>query len=178
MDAPVDSRWALTGSILLRLKRATIFTHRWLGIPLSLMIVVWFVSGIVFVYVGMPGPLWPMMPNDPTVLDEVALAFPDLKIIAHHIGDPWNDVVVRLAARHRNYYICTSAWHPRAYPEQLMSFMKGKWHGTYGSEKVVFASDWPLLDMQKTVKAAREMNLSEEQLSSVLYANAKRLFWP
>jgi predicted TIM-barrel fold metal-dependent hydrolase len=42
----------------------------------------------LFVYVGMPGPLWPMMPNDPTVLDEVALAFPDLKIIAHHGGDP------------------------------------------------------------------------------------------
>jgi uncharacterized protein len=54
----------------------------------------------LFVYVGMPGPLWPMAPNDPTVLDEIALAFPDLRIIAHHIGDPWNDVVVRLAARH------------------------------------------------------------------------------
>jgi len=119
----------------------------------------------LFVYVGMPGPLWPMIPNDPTVLDEVALAFPDLRIIAHHIGDPWNDVVVRLAARHRNYYICTSAWHPRSYPEQLVSFMRGKWHGTHGSEKVVFASDWPLLDMQKTVKAARELSLSQEQLS-------------
>jgi predicted TIM-barrel fold metal-dependent hydrolase len=132
----------------------------------------------LFVYVGMPGPLWPMVPNDPTVLDEVALAFPDLKIIAHHIGDPWNDVVVRLAAKHRNYYICTSAWHPRSYPEPLVNFMKGKWHGTHGSEKVVFASDWPLLDMQKTVKAARELNLSQEQLSCILYENARRLFWP
>jgi len=33
-------------------KRALIQTHRWLGIPLSLMIVVWFASGIAMIYVG------------------------------------------------------------------------------------------------------------------------------
>ena len=41
----------------------------------------------VYTYVGMPGPLWPMRHNDPAHLDEVALAFPDLTLIAHHIGD-------------------------------------------------------------------------------------------
>jgi predicted TIM-barrel fold metal-dependent hydrolase len=56
--------------------------------------------------------------------------------------------------------------------------MQGKWHGTFGSEKVIFASDWPLLDMQKTVKAARELPLSQEQLAGILYQNAKQLFWP
>jgi hypothetical protein len=34
------------------LKRALILTHRWLGIPLSLMIVVWFASGIAMIYLG------------------------------------------------------------------------------------------------------------------------------
>ncbi len=38
--------------LALRLKRALIFTHRWLGIPLSLMIVVWFASGIAMIYLG------------------------------------------------------------------------------------------------------------------------------
>lgn len=44
MDAPA--------SLSLRLRRALIFTHRWLGIPLSLMIVVWFASGIAMIYLG------------------------------------------------------------------------------------------------------------------------------
>ena len=46
----------------------------------------------VYAYVGAPGPLWPMDLNNPTHLDDVALAFPDLTIVAHHIGDPWTDV--------------------------------------------------------------------------------------
>lgn len=34
------------------LQRALILTHRWLGIPLSLVIVVWFASGIAMIYLG------------------------------------------------------------------------------------------------------------------------------
>lgn len=132
----------------------------------------------VFVHVGTPGPLWPMEHHDPIHLDEVALAFPDLRIIAHHIGDPWTDISVRLAARHPNFYICTSAWSPKRYPAELMEFMQGSWHGTPGADKVIFASDFPLLDMERAIRDARALPLSEEQLRNVLHGNAERLFWP
>jgi hypothetical protein len=132
----------------------------------------------VFVHVGMPGPLWPMGLQDPSLLDEVALAFPELVIVAHHIGDPWTDVSVRLAARHPNFYICTSAWSPKRYPKALVEFMAGGWHGTAGSRKVLFASDFPLLDMQRCTASARALPLSPAQLADVLHDNALRLFWP
>jgi predicted TIM-barrel fold metal-dependent hydrolase len=132
----------------------------------------------VFTYVGAPGPLWPMNPNNPEHLDDVALAFPDLKIIAHHIGDPWTDIAIRLAARHDHFYICTSAWSPRAYPPSLMSFLKGKWHGVWGCDKALFASDFPLLDLDRTVRDAREMPLERAQLEKFLFQNAAALFWP
>ena len=35
-------------------RKALIYTHRWIGISLTIVFVVWFVSGIVFLYVGMP----------------------------------------------------------------------------------------------------------------------------
>ncbi len=35
-------------------RKALIYTHRWLGIALSAIFVIWFVSGVIFVYVGMP----------------------------------------------------------------------------------------------------------------------------
>ena len=35
-------------------RRVLIYTHRWLGIAGSLLFVVWFVSGIVMMYAGMP----------------------------------------------------------------------------------------------------------------------------
>lgn len=132
----------------------------------------------VFVHVGAPGPLWPMAHHDPAHLDEVALAFPELVIVAHHIGDPWTDMSVRLAARHPHFYICTSAWSPKRYPPALMEFVAGSWHGTLGSDKVLFASDHPLLDIGRATNDARALPLSTDQLDSVLHDNACRLFWP
>ena len=43
----------------------------------------------VTINVGMPGPHKPAMYQHPMHLDEVALAFPDLKIVMTHVGDPW-----------------------------------------------------------------------------------------
>src|SRR5688572_31444825 len=37
------------------LKRTLIFVHRWLGVALSLLFLLWFVSGIVMMYWGFPG---------------------------------------------------------------------------------------------------------------------------
>ncbi len=131
----------------------------------------------VFSYVGAPGPLWPMELNNPAHLDDVALAFPDLTIIAHHIGDPWTDMAVRLAARHDNFYICTSAWSPKAYPPALVDFLAGKWHGVCGADKTIFASDYPLLKLDIATRDARTLPLGADQLERFLYGNANRLFW-
>jgi len=130
----------------------------------------------VYSYVGAPGPLWPMELNNPAHLDDVALAFPDLVIIAHHIGDPWTDMSVRLAARHENFYICTSAWAPRSYPKALLEFLVGGWHGVRGCDKVLFASDYPLMDMARCTASARKMDIGAESLATFLHGNAARLF--
>jgi hypothetical protein len=39
---------------LLDWRKALIYTHRWAGIILTTVFVIWFVSGIIFMYVGMP----------------------------------------------------------------------------------------------------------------------------
>ena len=86
-------------------------------------------------------------------------------------------MAVRLAARHEHFYICTSAWSPKAYPAALGSFLAGKWHGVRGSDKVIFASDYPLLSLDITTRDARAMSLESERLERFLFANADRLFW-
>jgi len=35
-------------------RKLLIYTHRWMGIVFGLIFIVWFVSGIAFMYVGMP----------------------------------------------------------------------------------------------------------------------------
>src|SRR5262245_40121052 len=39
---------------LLDWRKALIYTHRWMGIFFGLIFITWFVSGVAFMYVGMP----------------------------------------------------------------------------------------------------------------------------
>ncbi|XVV38351.1 amidohydrolase family protein [Streptomyces sp. CA-100214] len=130
---------------------------------------------VVYSYIGMPGPLWPTYPNYPLHLDDVAIAFPDLKIVGHHVGDPWVEMMTHLAAKHPNLYITTSAWSPKTYPEPLLRFMRGKWHGQAGADKVIFGTDYPLLNLTKAVTDARNLDLPEDVLEKFLYSNAAKL---
>jgi uncharacterized protein len=122
--------------------------------------------------VGHTGPLMPSETGRPIpYLDEVALIFPELKIVGGHIGYPWTDEMVALAWKHENVFIDTSAYLPRYYPPQLLQFMK-----TYGKEKVLFATNFPQLSLEKCVAQVYELQLPEEARDNFLFKNARRVF--
>ncbi len=122
--------------------------------------------------VGHTGPLMPSEVGRPVpYLDEVALTFPELKIVAGHIGYPWTDEMIGLAWKHENVYIDTSAWLPRYYPFQLQQYMQ-----TYGKTKVLFGSNFPQLLADKCASDARELGLPTETERLFLRDNALRVF--
>jgi predicted TIM-barrel fold metal-dependent hydrolase len=122
--------------------------------------------------VGHTGPLMPSEVGRPVpYLDEVALTFPGLKIVAGHIGYPWTDEMIGLAWKHENVFIDTSAWLPRYYPFQLQQYMQ-----TYGKTKVLFGSNFPQLLVDKCAKDARELGMPAEVEALFLRDNAKRVF--
>ena len=72
--------------------------------------------------VGHTGPLMPSEPGRPVpYLDEVALTFRELRIVAGHIGYPWTDEMIGLAWKHENVFIDTSAHLARYYPRNWSS---------------------------------------------------------
>ena len=122
--------------------------------------------------VGHTGPLMPSETGRPVpYLDEVALDFPELRIVAGHIGHPWTDEMIGLAWKHDNIYIDTSAYLPRYYPPQLLHFMS-----TYGQDKVLFGSNFPQLSLHKCTSQVTELALSDEVLAKFLYGNARQVF--
>jgi uncharacterized protein len=129
----------------------------------------------VFTYIGIPGPLWPTYPNYPLHLDDVCLAFPDLVVVGHHIGDPWVEMMTHLAAKHQNLYVCTSAWSPKRYPPALLEFMRGRWHAQPGADKIIFGTDYPLLHLSKAVQDARNLDLPDEVIEKFMYTNMKKI---
>lgn len=122
--------------------------------------------------VGHTGPLMPSETGRPVpYLDEVALVFPELKIVAGHIGHPWTDEMIGVAWKHENVYIDTSAYLPRYYPPQLLHYLK-----TYGQDKVLFGSNFPQLSLEKCVQQVKELGLADDIKAKFLFQNARRVF--
>ncbi|MFN7954480.1 MAG: amidohydrolase family protein [bacterium] len=122
--------------------------------------------------VGHTGPLMPSETGRPIpYIDEIALKFPELKIVGGHIGYPWTDEMIGLAWKHEHVYIDTSAYLPRYYPQQLVHFAK-----TYGKDKVLFGTNFPQLMFHKAVQQALELGLGEESERLFFRDNARRIF--
>jgi hypothetical protein len=91
--------------------------------------------------IGHTGPdVFPSEVGRPIHLDQVALDFPELRIVGGHIGWPWTEEAIALAWKHRNVWIDTSAHVPKHFPASFTHFMR-----SFGQDKCLFASDWPLL---------------------------------
>lgn len=122
--------------------------------------------------VGHTGPLMPSETGRPVpYLDEVALTFPDLRIVAGHIGHPRTDEMIGVAWKHDNVSIDTSAYLPAYYPPQLIHYLK-----TYGQDKVMFGSNFPQLPLDKCMQQIRAMGLAPKIEQKFLRDNARRVF--
>lgn len=121
---------------------------------------------------GIPGPMRPAKTQRPLHLDQVCLDFPDLQVVATHMGDPWTGELVSLCNKHPNLTMMTSAWLPKYYPQEVLDYLES----SRGREDVLFASDWPLLSWEEVVDQVYDLGLSEETLQRFLYENADDVF--
>ncbi|MDE0881426.1 MAG: amidohydrolase family protein [Myxococcota bacterium] len=126
----------------------------------------------ISVNTGIPGPPAPGMVQHPMHLDEVCLFFPELKLVMAHGADPWWAEAIRLMLKYKNLYLMTSAYAPKYLPDNLLQFMNSR-----GRDKIIFASDHPVLGMDRCAAEARALALKPEALSAYLYGNAQRLFF-
>ena len=125
----------------------------------------------VAIQVGHTGPLLPSECGRPIYLDEVALAFPDLAILGCHLGQPWHEEMMTLAWKHPNVYVETSARTPKHWPKAFIEYAKG-----WGQDKVIWATDYPLLSFERTLKDLDDLGFSKEIVRKIVRDNALRAF--
>jgi predicted TIM-barrel fold metal-dependent hydrolase len=121
---------------------------------------------------GIPGPPMPGECQNPMYLDRVCIDFPQLKLCMAHGADPWWGVAIRLMIKYRNLHLMTSAYAPKYLPPELVHFMN-----TRGQDKILCASDHPVLSMKRVVTEAQALDLRPGVLDKYLYSNAERLFF-
>jgi predicted TIM-barrel fold metal-dependent hydrolase len=107
----------------------------------------------------------------PICIDAVACDFPELKLVGIHVGIPWTDEMIAMAWKHANVYIGTDAHRPSYWPESFIKYMN-----SYGQDKVIFGTDFPVLDFERTRADFEAIALKPEARRKVLRDNALRLY--
>jgi hypothetical protein len=107
----------------------------------------------------------------PILLDRIALDFPELKLIGIHVGIPWADEMIAMAWKHENVFIGIDAYAPRHLPASVVRYMD-----SYGADKVLFGTDWPVIDPRRGLAELKEHNLRPASYEKVVRGNALRVF--
>ncbi len=107
----------------------------------------------------------------PITLDAVAIDFPTLKLLGIHIGVPWTDEAISMAWKHDNVYLAGDAYAPKHWPASFVHYAN-----TYGSHKVLFGTDWPVIDPERAVAEVAALNLWPESHAKLMRENALAVF--
>ncbi len=115
----------------------------------------------------------------PYMLDEVALNFPDLSIVISHFGWPWVDEALMIAIKRPNVYLDTAILYSGTPSETYKKIFESH----IGLEvlerslrtKILFGSNYPRIDMRRSVRGINNLCLSNEFKEMVFNDNAKTL---
>jgi len=125
--------------------------------------------------------------SNPHLIDEVAVHFPNLKIIMAHAGRFWYQETLTMMRRHPNIHIDLSATVGKALGYGLMLVLLMAVKEVVGDVKrVLFASDYPwytpklMLDLLHQAQAAsmvlpEPLQLTQQDIENITGKNAERI---
>ena len=94
----------------------------------------------------------PLRYAHPLVVDQIAMAFPNLRIVMAHLGHPWQNDCLSVVRKHPNVWADVSAqfYRPWSFWNGMRLFYE--WGVT---QKILFASDWPVTKPQDNIDHLR-----------------------
>lgn len=109
--------------------------------------------------------------GNPMDIDDVAVDFPDMKIILAHPSFPWQDEAISVCMHKPNVYIDLSGWSPKYFSQTLIQYTN-----SILKNKVLFGSDYPLLTPDRWMADFEKIAIKDEVRPLILRENAIRLF--
>jgi len=120
---------------------------------------------------GMPGGNGMRLKySNPMHLDDVAVDFPDLRIILAHPSFPWQEEALAVAQHKPNVYIDLSGWSPKYFPDILVRYCN-----SILRKKVLFGSDWPMIAPERWLDDFDGIDIKDAVRPDILKNNAARL---
>ncbi len=118
----------------------------------------------------------------PLIMDEIAIRYPDLKIIMAHVGHPWQVDTCVVIRKHPNVFADISAnfYRPFSFWEQMVKAMEWK-----VLDKLLFGTDFPVTTVEETIAKLRGINdivegtrlprIPEEAIEGIIHRDALAL---
>jgi len=108
--------------------------------------------------------------GDPLFFDDIAVDFPDLKIVLVHGGRGfWYDRALFLARLHSNIYLEIAGLPPQNLLQYFPELDKI-------TDKVIFGSDWPgVPSIKKNIEIIKQLPFGAEAIDNILGGNAAKL---
>jgi len=128
----------------------------------------------VGINVGIPGPPVRSRCQDPVLLEDVLIDFPNLVVIGSHMGHPYEALLITYMMEWRNLYLSNSAYLAKYFDPALVTFM----NSSRGIGRVLFGSDHPILPLPKALDSARGLSLTAEAMDAFLGGSARLLLRP
>jgi predicted TIM-barrel fold metal-dependent hydrolase len=111
--------------------------------------------------------------GNPMELDDVAIDFPDLRIVMAHGGRPlWMEEAFFILRRHKNVWLDVSGIPPLKLLEYFPRL-------TELADRVLWGTDWPspgVKDLRLNIEQFLSVPLSDEHRRAILETNSLRLF--
>lgn len=107
----------------------------------------------------------------PLCFDRVAILYPELTLIGIHLGVPWVDEMIAMAWKHDNIYICGDAYAPNHWPAQIVHYAN-----TYGQDKFMFGTDWPVIEPERAISDIQALNFRPVPYKKMMRDNAIKVF--
>ncbi|MCB1367409.1 MAG: amidohydrolase, partial [Rhodobacteraceae bacterium] len=108
--------------------------------------------------------------SNPMYIDDVAVDFPDLKIVLAHPSFPWQEEALSVCQHKPNVYIDLSGWSPKYFPDILVRYAN-----TMLKKKMLFGSDWPMIAPERWLAAFDKAAFRDEVRPLITKDNAVRL---
>jgi len=118
--------------------------------------------------------------SHPLHVDEVAVEYPNVKIVICHIGNPWIRDCMEVVYKNKNVYTDISGLVLGDFNDRFEAFMRKQLQEMllYGVEpdKVLFGTDWPISSMESYLEFMDELTIPEKEKKKILFENSAALF--
>lgn len=118
--------------------------------------------------------------SHPLHIDDLAVDYPELKIVICHVGNPWIKDCMEIVYKNKNVYADISGLVLGDFSTKFERFMKTEIEQmiTYAGNPnyLLYGTDWPISNMKSYLNFMDQLDVRQESKELIMWKNAADLF--